>query len=241
MISDPIPEWENNVPNMKFLTPPCSNNFRSPHVPDKPHRSDDEVQHTIRGAITGPAVAVPAVAHVVAQLEHQRKPMLHLFFRGQTKAPVPATTRTRARNSGRAGKPNFSEPKLQMTPAQVHDDSSHCGLPAQGSESRLTDENVPCPSIDSSRKGTRSRNLTKSLAIESRAKLQPSRIRFDNFDNFRQIPNQIQLTEGVYYAYLAQKMEKPSTGAQQHDHLKAIARLTRQQLSQSKIQLPQSG
>ena len=74
--------------------------------------------------------------------------------------------------------------------------------------------------------------------IESRAKPQPSLIRFDNYYHFPQILNQKQITEGGYYAYLARL---PETLAEKQNHLKMTAQEIQPRLSQSKILVPHNG
>ena len=73
------------------------------------------------------------------------------------------------------------------------------------------------------------------------AKQQLSPFRFDNYDQFRQIPNRKQLTYSRHYAHLAQQMETPLTRNEKDGHLKLIALSTRQQLAQCKVPVPQGG
>ena len=134
----------------------------------------------------------------------------------------------------------YPEPNLDVARAQIHTGSPQSGVPAHETADGYRDENVPTSLVHFQRTGTRSRIPRKSPVPELKAKSQPSRIQFDNYDHFRQIPNRKQLTDG-YYAYLAQQMETPPTRNEKHEHLKSIAQSTRQQLAQSKIPVPQGG
>ena len=128
-----------------------------------------------------------------------------------------------------------------MDRPQVHTDSPQSGVLAHETADGYLDENVPTSWVHFQRTGTRSRVPTKSPVPKLNAESQPSRIRFDSYDHFRQVPNRKQLTDGGYYAYLAQHMETPPTRNEKHEHLKSIAPSTRQQLAQSKFPVPQGG
>ena len=203
----------------------------SHQTPATSQNIDDEVQHTIRGAIAGPAVAHPAPAG--APVHAAALPVFH----GTGDAPlVPAPPEP---------EPDLDdlpcpEPNLDVARAQIHTDSPQSGVPAHETADGYRDENVPTSSVHIQRTGRRSRIPTKSPVTELKAKSQPSRIRFDKYDHFRQIPNRKLLTDGGFYAYLAQQMETPPTRNEKHEHLKSIAQSTRQ-LAQSKIPVPQGG
>ena len=131
-------------------------------ITDTRQESDDEVQPNIRGAIGGAAVAAPAVAHVVASTGAPAQidvpPVLHGASEGllfpTPLAPGPETL-VEPKNL------NFSEHNLQITQAQVQEDTSPRGVPAQDTVSRLMDETVTSLLVVSMRMGARSRVPTK--------------------------------------------------------------------------------
>ena len=108
--------------------------------PDTLQKRDDKVQDTIRGAIAGPAVAAPAVAHVVAPAGSPAQADAPKVPLGAGKVPpFPTRHAPEPKTPVEQQNPNFSEAKLQMTPTQVPDDISQRGVPAHETVSRLTD------------------------------------------------------------------------------------------------------
>ena len=126
-----------------------------------------------------------------------------------------------------------------MTPAQVHDDNSQPDAPEQGTVYASNALVEPSPFVAFTRRtGARSQVHEQCQAPETRTGPQLSRLRFDGYEYYRDIPNRQQLTAGGYYEYLAQQTSIPQTRDEEREHLKAIAESTRGHITTSEIPFP---
>ena len=200
-----------------------------PEVRTTEHKRTDEVQHTIRSVITPATTEQPAPAGTAEPAA--------IIEEADTVSPFPRPPVPGSGETARSDDENFPKPTYLNDPIQVHATSSQQSPTTERTYSTKNDEGAALSTEDPTRHQRMTRQSQIPVAPTSSLTKTPprQRLRFDRYDNFRDIPTRRALTEGGYYEFLnQQELELPVSKEEKRTILVNTAQKTRP-FSQSAI------
>ena len=162
------------------------------------------MQHTIRGVLTAATTRQPAP-------NGDAEPPAFIEGAG-TVAPFPPPHVPGSDDTARSGDENFPQTIYLNDPIQVHATSSQQCPTTERTYSTKNDEGAALSTDDPTRhqRMTRQSQIPIAPTTSLTKTPPPQRLRFDSYDNFRDIPTRKALTEGGCYEFLnQQELELP--------------------------------